>query len=93
MKSFNSEENTDDTDGIPDTSAQRQIDRQQRRPKRTPGMGIKNLERRVRNRRFKIKAMVAQPKNVEVKRNGKIVRKMVVRRSTIYPAEVRRAYY
>ena len=57
------------------------------------GTGVKNIESRVRNRRFKIKGMIAQPKIVEVKKNGRVVRKMIVRRSTVYPAEVRRAYY
>ena len=36
---------------------------------------------------------MAQTKNAGVKKNGRVVRKMVVRRSTVYPAEVRRAYY
>ena len=48
--------------------AQLQIARQQRRPVRAPGMGVKNIEGRVRNRRFKIKRMMAQSKNVEVKK-------------------------
>ena len=47
---------------------QRQIARQQRRPVRAPGTGVKNIESRVRNRRFKIKGMIAQPKVVEVKK-------------------------
>ena len=34
-----------------------------------------------------------QPRNVEVKQNGTVVRRMVVRRLTIYPGEVRRNYY
>ena len=73
--------------------AQIKIARQQRRPVRAQGMGVKNIEGRVRNRRFKIKRMMAQSKNVEVKKNGRVVRKMIVRRSTVYPIEVRRAYY
>ena len=73
--------------------AQRQRDRQQKRPVRTPGMGVKNIEGRVRNRRFKIKRMIAQPKNVEVKKTGRVVCKIVVTRSTVYVAEVRRGYY
>ena len=65
-----------------------------RRPVRPLGMGVKNMERiRIRNRRFKIKRMMEQPRNVEVKRNGRVVRRMVVRRQTIYPGEVRRNYY
>ena len=49
--------------------------------------------RRVRNRRYKIKRILAQPKNVEVKQNGRVVHRMVVRRSTIYPGSRRRNYY
>ena len=64
-----------------------------RRPMRPPGMGVKNMEnRRVRNRRYKIKRILAQPKNVEVKQNGRVVHRMVVRRSTIYPGSRRRNY-
>ena len=48
---------------------------------------------RIRNRQFKIKRMIEQPRNVEVKRNGRVGRRMVVRRRTIYPGEVRRNYY
>ena len=36
---------------------------------------------------------MAQPKNISVKKNGVIVRKIVVRRRTIFPDEVRRVYY
>ena len=125
MQSINSEENTDDTDGIPDTIlkialkltellknnihslkipeilklalkklrslflikkdgktklrarvdcnprkqvAQHQIARQQRRPVRAPEMSVKNMKGRVRERRFKIKRMMTQPKNAEVKK-------------------------
>ena len=65
-----------------------------RRPVRQPEMRVKNIEnRRVRNRRFKIKKMMAQPKNIQVKQNGRVVRRMVVRRSTIYPGSRRRNYY
>ena len=65
-----------------------------RRPVKPPGMGLKNMAKiRIRIRRFKIKRMMEQPRNVEVKRNGRVVRRMVVRRQTIYPGEVRRNYY
>ena len=65
-----------------------------RRPMRPPRMGVKNMEnRRARNRRYKIKKILTQPKNVEVKQNGRVVRRMVVRRSTIYPDSRRRNYY
>ena len=56
-------------------------------------IGVKNIEGRICNRTFKIKRLLAQPKNVYVKKSGVVVPKMVVRRRTIFPAEVRRAYY
>ena len=44
-------------------------------------MGVKNMGRiRIRNRQFKVKRMIEQPRNVEVKRNGRVVRRMVARR-------------
>ena len=65
-----------------------------RRPVKPPGMGLKNMAKiRIRIRRFKIKRMMEQPRNVEVKRNGRVVHRMVVRRRTIYPGEVRRNHY
>ena len=65
-----------------------------RRPVRPSGMGLKNIEKRsVRNRSFKSKRIMAQPKNIEVKQNGRVVHIMVVRRSTIYPDTRRRNYY
>ena len=55
---------------------------------------VKNLEnRRVRNRCFKIKIKMPQPKNIEVKQNGRVVRIMVLIRSAIYPGTCRRTYY
>ena len=36
---------------------------------------------------------MAQPKNINVTKSDVIVRKMAVRRRTIFPAEVRRVYY
>ena len=57
-------------------------------------MGVKNIEnRRVRNRRFKTKRMMEQPRNVEVKQNGRVIRRMVVRRKAIYPGMTKRNYY
>ena len=56
-------------------------------------MGVKNMNnRRIRLRRNKIKRFLAQPKNVDVKQNGRVVRRMVVRRSTVYPGTRRRNY-
>ena len=57
-------------------------------------MGQKNNDRvRIRNRRYKIKRFLAQPRNIDVKQNGRVIRKMVVRRKTVYPsARLRREY-
>ena len=54
---------------------------------------MKNIEGRVRNKRLKIKHLLPKPRNTEVKKRGVVVRRMVVRREKIFPAEVRRAYY
>ena len=62
------------------------------RPRRQVA-GVKNIEVRVRNKRFKIKRFRGKPRNIEVKKRGVAVCRMVVRRETIFPAEVRRAYY
>ena len=65
-----------------------------RRPVRPAGRGEKNNDRiRIRNRRYNIKRILAQPKIIDVKHNGRVVRGMVVRRSTIYPSTRRRQEY
>ena len=57
-------------------------------------MGQKNNDRvRIRNRRYKIKNFLAQPKNIDVKRNGRVVRRIVVRIQTIYSSTRRRREY
>ena len=54
-------------------------------------MGQKNNNRiRVRNRLYKIKRFMLQPKNIDVKQIGLVVRRMVVRRQTIYPTTRRK---
>ena len=61
---------------------------------RRAGRGEKNNDRiRIRNRRYKIKRYLAQPKNIDVKQNGRVVRRMVVRRQRIYPSTRRRREY
>ena len=58
------------------------------------GRGEKNDDRvRVRNRRYEIKRYMLQPKDIEVKHNGRVVRRMVVRRQTLYPSTRRRPEY
>ena len=65
-----------------------------KRPARPAGMGQKNNDWiRIRNRRYKIKRYLAQPKNIDVKQNGRVVTRMVVRRQTIYPNTWRRREY
>ena len=65
-----------------------------RHPVRPAGIGQKNNDQiRISNRRYKIKRLIAQPKNVEVKRNGVVVRRMVVRRKAIFPSARRRREY
>ena len=65
-----------------------------RQPVRPPGMGEKNNDRiRIRNRMYKIKRILVQPRDVDVRQNGRVVRRMVVRRKTIYPGIRRRQEY
>ena len=65
-----------------------------RRPARLAGMGQKNNDRvRIRNRRYKIQRFLARSKNIDVKQNGRVVRRMVVRRQTIYPSTRHRREY
>ena len=65
-----------------------------RKPARQAGREENNNDRiRIRNRHYKIKRYLAQPKNIDVKQNGRVVRRMVVRRQTIYPSTRRRQEY
>ena len=69
----------------------RRKNRMPRRPVRPAGREEKNNDRvRIRNRCYKIKRILAQPRNIDVRHNGRVVRRMVVRRSTIYPSTRRR---
>ena len=65
-----------------------------RRPVRPAGKGEKNNDRvRIRNRRYKVNRYLAQPRNIDVRRNGRIVRRMIVGRQTIYPSTRRKREY
>ena len=65
-----------------------------RKPARQAGREENNNDRiRIRNRHYKIKRYLAQPKNIDVKQNGRVVRRLVVRRQTIYPSTRRRQEY
>ena len=58
---------------------------------RPAGRGEKNNDRvKIRNRRYKIKRISAQLRNIDVRHNGRVARRMVVRKSTIYPSARRR---
>ena len=59
-----------------------------RRPIAAGGHGEKNIDNAfIRNRgRYKIKRLLPVVKNVEVKRRGVTIRRMVARRRAIYPA-------
>ena len=65
-----------------------------RRPVRPARICQKNKDQvRIRNRRYKIKRFLAQPRNIDVRQNGRVVRRIVVRRKTIYPSARRRREY
>ena len=49
--------------------------------------------KRDRERRFKIKFLLPQCKNVEVKHRGNAVRRMRVRTKAVFPASVRKRRY
>ena len=62
-------------------------------PRRPVGMGQKNNDRlRIKNRRYKIKRFLAQPRIIDVKQNGRVIRRMVVRRQTIHLSTRRRKF-
>ena len=56
--------------------------------------GEKNNGReRIRCRRYKTKRISAQPRNIDVRHNVRVVRRMVVTKSTIYPSAKRGQEY
>ena len=61
---------------------------------RPAGREEKNNDRiRVRNRHYKIERFILQPRNINVIHNGRVVRRMVVRKRTIYLSARRRREY
>ena len=48
---------------------------------------------RVNAKNIKIKVLLPQSKNIEVKKRGQVVRRMRVRRKSIFPAAVRNHTY
>ena len=58
----------------------------QARSRPSGGPGVKRPGRHAwREKTFKIKKFINNPKNVDVKHRGQVVRKMTVRRRAIYP--------
>ena len=45
----------------------------------------RNERKKTRSRDIKIKKLLPQSKNIEVKKRGQVVRRMTVRRRTIFP--------
>ena len=48
---------------------------------------------RVNAKNIKIKVLLPQSKNIEIKKRGQVVRRMRVRRKSIFPAAVRNRTY
>ena len=61
------------------------------RPVPSGGVGVKKMPTR-RNKSIKIKKLLAQPKQVSVKKNGQVVRRMTVRRKAYFPGRRRKIY-
>ena len=53
----------------------------------------KEMRGRVNAKNIKIKVLLPQGKNVEVKKRGQVIRRMRVRRKSIFPATVRNRTY
>ena len=64
-----------------------------RAPTRAPRIEVKNIERGIQNRTFKIKKTACTAKSRGSKKTGRFIRIMTVRRSAIYPPEVRTYLY
>ena len=66
---------------------------QKRRRQPRQRIGFKNIGERICGRSFKIKSLLAQQRNIDVKENGVVLCEMVARRRTIFSAEVKGAYH
>ena len=51
------------------------------------------MRRRVNPKNIKIKVLLPQGKDIEVKKRGQVIRRMRVRRKSIFPAAVRNRTY
>ena len=56
------------------------------RPVPTGGVGVKKMPSRL-NKNIKIKKLLAQPKQVSVKKNGQVLRKMTAHRKAYFPGK------
>ena len=56
-------------------------------------MLVKDIEGRTRNKDIKIKQLILQSRNIEVQKNGQVIRRVVVRRKTVYPPRCENAEY
>ena len=61
------------------------------RPVSTGGVGVKRIQTK-RKRDIKIKKLIAQSRQVSVKKNGQVVRTMTVRRKSYFPGRRRKTY-
>ena len=66
---------------------------QWRRSQRRQRISVKNIEGRICGRSFKTKRLLVQQRNLDVKKDSKVARKMIVRTRTMFLAEVTRIYY
>ena len=63
------------------------------RPRPSGEIGVKNMQAfRRRNRDIKIKKLLPQSRAVNVKKNGVVVRKMIVRRRAYFPGRSKKVY-
>ena len=53
---------------------------------------IKKSKTPRKKRNIKIKKLLAQPKHVEVRKNGQVIRRMTVRRKSYFPGRRRKVY-
>ena len=61
------------------------------RPVPTGGVGVKKMPSK-RNKNIKIKKLLGQLKQVSVKKNGQVIRRMTVRRKAYFPGRRRKIY-
>ena len=62
---------------------------------RRSGVGVKkvrNIRRPRNNRHIKIKKLLVEPKEVEIKKNGVAQHRIIVRRKTYFPGRRQRVY-